>query len=177
MTSETAAIEGASQPDDLFQRLNHLGIDYARHDHPPLFTVEDSKALRGDLPGGHCKNLFLRDKKSEMWLIVTLEDRRIDMKALGQLLGGARLSFGSADRLARVLGVIPGAVTPFALINDHEQTVKVILDRDMLELDPLNYHPLSNEITIAVSPTDLLTFIRDCGHEPEIMDLSGASGT
>jgi len=76
-----------------------------------------------------------------------------------------------------VLGVIPGAVTPFALINDHEQTVKVILDRDMLELDPLNYHPLSNEITIAVSPTDLLTFIRDCGHEPEIMDLSGASGT
>ncbi|NQW10721.1 MAG: prolyl-tRNA synthetase associated domain-containing protein [Alphaproteobacteria bacterium] len=153
-----------TSPEALLARLDALGIAYARHDHPPLFTVEDSKALRGDLPGGHCKNLFLRDKKGAMWLVVCLEDRRIDLKALGDRLGGARLSFGSADRLLRVLGVAPGAVSPFALINDTECAVTVVLDRGMLEHRPLNYHPLTNEATIAVQPEDLVRFIEACGH-------------
>lgn len=148
----------------LLARLDALGIDYAWHDHPPLFTVEDSKALRGDLPGGHCKNLFLRDKKGAMWLVVCLEDRRIDLKALGERLGGVRLSFGSADRLMRVLGVPPGAVSPFALINDTGCAVTVVLDQGMLEHRPLNYHPLTNAATIAVAPEDLVHFIEACGH-------------
>src|SRR3546814_11226214 len=100
--TETAATPALADlptsPEALLARLDALGIAYMRHDHPPLFTVEDSKALRGDLPGGHCKNLFLRDRKGAMWLVVCLEDRRIDLKALGELLGGVRLSFGSADR-------------------------------------------------------------------------------
>jgi len=159
----------------LLARLDGLGIAYTRHDHPPLFTVEDSKALRGDLPGGHCKNLFLRDRKGAMWLVVCLEDRPIDLKALGGLLGGARLSFGSADRLMRVLGVIPGAVSPFALINDTEASVEVILDKAMLEHRPLNYHPLVNTTTIAVSPEDLIRFVEACGHTPQVMDLDPAT--
>src|SRR5437588_863655 len=107
-------------PEDLLRRLDALGIKSETHSHPPLMTVEDSKRLRGDLPGGHCKNLFLKDKKGRMWLVVTLEDRRVDIKALEARLGAARLSFGSPDRLLANLGVTPGAVTPFALINDRE---------------------------------------------------------
>lgn len=164
-----------TSPETLLARLDELGICYVRHDHPPLFTVEDSKALRGDLPGGHCKNLFLRDRKGAMWLVVCLEDRPIDLKALGALLGGVRLSFGSADRLMRVLGVIPGAVSPFALINDTEVSVEVILDKAMLEHRPLNYHPLVNTTTIAVSPEDLVRFVEACGHTPRVMDLDPAS--
>lgn len=166
----------AATPDTLYARLDALGIAYARHDHPPLFTVEDSKALRGDLPGGHCKNLFLRDRKGAMWLVVCLEDRRIDLKALGAMLGGARLSFGSADRLLRVLGIVPGAVSPFALINDTEVAVEVILDRALLEHRPLNFHPLVNTATIAVAPEDLVRFVEACGHRPTILDLDPASG-
>lgn len=165
-----------NSPDTLLARLDALGIAYVRHDHPPLYTVEDSKALRGDLPGGHCKNLFLRDRKGAMWLVVCLEDRRIDLKALGELLGGARLSFGSADRLMRVLGVVPGAVSPLALINDAGAEVQVILDRAMLELRPLNFHPLANTATVAVSPEDLLRFIEACGHRPQVLDLDAAAG-
>ncbi|HEY9548081.1 MAG TPA: prolyl-tRNA synthetase associated domain-containing protein [Kiloniellaceae bacterium] len=178
--TETAATPALADlptsPEALLARLDALGIAYMRHDHPPLFTVEDSKALRGDLPGGHCKNLFLRDRKGAMWLVVCLEDRRIDLKALGELLGGVRLSFGSADRLMRVLGVLPGAVSPFALINDGDAAVQVILDRAMLEHRPLNYHPLVNTATIAVAPEDLVRFVEACGHRPQVLDLDPASG-
>ena len=174
--AETDRPTPPTTPETLLARLDDLGVSYDLHTHPPLFTVEDSKALRGDLPGGHCKNLFLRDRKGAMWLIVCLEDRRIDLKALGAALGGARLSFASADRLMRVLGVIPGAVSPFALINDTDASVTVILDAEMMERSPLNYHPLSNEMTVAVTPDGLIRFVEACGHTPQIVDLSVASG-
>lgn len=164
---------GPSTPDELLAHLDGLGLGYDLHRHPPLFTVEDSKALRGELTGGHCKNLFLRDRKGKMWLVVTLEDRPIDLKQLGAALGGARLSFGSPDRLMKYLGVIPGAVSPFALFNDAERQVTVVLDKEMLTFDPLNYHPLSNDMTIAVSPGSLLAFLRNLGYEPDILDLAG----
>ncbi len=160
-------------PENLFARLDALGIRHVTHEHPPLFTVQQSKELRGDLPGAHCKNLFLRDKKGRMWLVVTFEDRPVDLKTLGARVGGVRLSFGSAERLMRTLGITPGAVTPFALINDREHLVTVILDREMMQADLLNYHPLSNAMTTTIAPTDLLAFIRDCGHEPVLMDLAG----
>lgn len=157
---------------DLLQRLDALGIAYKTYEHPPLFTVEDSKKLRGELPGGHCKNLFLRDKKRNLFLVVVLEDRQIDLKSLRDKLGAnGNLSFGSPELLLEVLGVIPGGVTPFALINDRQQRVTVFLDKKMLSLDPLNYHPLSNARTTAVSPGDLLRFIESCGHQPRVIDL------
>lgn len=157
--------------DALLARLDAIGVAYREHRHPPLFTVEDSKTLRGELPGGHCKNLFLKDKKGQYWLVVALEDRPIDLKSLDKKIGAARLSFGSAERLWEVLGVRPGAVTPLALVNDRAGQVKLVLDKGMLAHDPLNYHPLVNDRTIALSPDGLLAFLRDTGHDPAILDF------
>lgn len=157
--------------EDLIARLTELEIQTVTHRHAPMFTVEESRALRGDLPGGHCKTLFLRDKKRNPWLVVALEDRVIDLKALTKAIGAKRLSFGSVDLLWDVLGVTPGAVTPFALINNGESRVQVVLDKGMLDLDPLNYHPLHNEATTAIAPGDLLRFVRAMGVEPLIIDF------
>ena len=159
-------------PNIVFDRLEKLNIKTTTHEHPPLFTVEDSKKLRGDLPGLHCKNLFLRAKKTEMWLVVCREDLKIDLKELGQKLGGSRLSFGSTDRLLNVLGVMPGSVSPFALINDGNKVVNVVLDKDMMEGSLLNFHPLTNEKTTSIKPSDLLKYITSCGHKFEILDLN-----
>jgi len=160
-----------AQPDDLFARLDGLGIRTHTVQHPPVFTVEEAKALRGELPGGHIKNLFLRNKKGEMWLVIADEDRVIDLKALGERLGAGRLSFGSADRLMAHLGVIPGAVTPFAVINDLDSQVRVVIDKRLLTQSPVHCHPLTNTMTTAIEPADLLTFIRECGHQPEVLEL------
>ena len=161
-----------ASPEDLFARLDSLGIAHKTHEHPPLFTVEESKRLRGTLPGGHCKNLFLRDKKRNLFLLVVLEDRPIDLKSLRHALGASgNLSFGQPELLLEVLGVAPGAVTPFALINDTERRVTVFLDKGMLALDPLNYHPLSNTQTTAIAPKDLVKFIESCGHTLKTIDL------
>ncbi len=162
----------AATPEDLFARLDALGIRVTTHRHPPLFTVDEAKALRGDLPGGHCKCLFLKDKKGALWLVVTLEDRRVDLKTLECRVGaGGRFSFGRPDLLREALGVEPGAVTPFALMNDAAGRVGVVLDREMLEFELLNYHPLVNDATTAIAPRDLLAFIAACGHQPVVVDF------
>jgi Ala-tRNA(Pro) deacylase len=160
-------------PDDLFARLDRLGIAHKTHRHPPVFTVAESAALRGARPGGHCKSLFLKDKKGGLWLAVMLEHRRIDMNKLADALGAPRFSFGKPELLLEVLGVTPGSVTPFALINDTAHRVTPVLDEEMLAHDPLNYHPLSNDMTTAVAPADLLRFITDCGHRPRVLHLGG----
>ena len=158
--------------DDVLARLADLSIDSVTYDHPPLFTVEDSKAYRGPIPGCHCKNLFLRGKKkSQMWLLSCREDLSVNLKEIGAKLGGQRLSFGSPERLLMYLGVRPGAVSPFALINDPNQSVDVILDKGMMLLSPLNFHPITNEKTTSISPGNLMKYIKSCGHQPKIMDL------
>ena len=158
-------------PQQLFARLDQLGIAHRTVEHPPVFTVEEAKALRGNLPGHHIKNLFLRNKKEEMWLVVAEEDKRIDLKALGEKLGAGKLSFGSPDRLLRYLGVLPGAVTPFGIINDKDRKVKVVLDRDLMGMSPVNAHPLVNTMTTALSPQDLVKFLEAEGHKPDILDI------
>ncbi len=156
----------------LQERLAALGIDSRTHRHPPLNTVEESKALRGQLPGGHIKNLFLRDKKRNMWLVTVPEDRAVDLKALRHVLGAkGTLSFGSAELLAEALGVAPGAVTPFAVMNDREGSVTMALDRAVLAHDPVNAHPLHNQATMALSPGDLLRFLSACDHPPLMLDF------
>jgi Ala-tRNA(Pro) deacylase len=164
-----------TSPDQLFARLEELGIRTRTARHPPVFTVEEARALRGELPGGHIKNLFLRNKKGQMWLVVAEEDRAIDLKALGDKLGAGRLSFGSADRLMTYLGVLPGAVTPFAVVNDREGQVTVAIDKTILTRNPVNCHPLTNDMTTAIAPGDLLAFLESTGHKPMILDLG--SGT
>ncbi|MEX0758276.1 MAG: prolyl-tRNA synthetase associated domain-containing protein [Tistlia sp.] len=158
-------------PEALLARLAELGIAQTTIEHPPVFTVEEAKALRGTLPGAHVKNLFLRNKKGRMWLLSCLEDRDIDLKALGERLGGGRLSFGSAERLMRHLGVRPGSVTALAVVNDPEGAVQLVLDRALTTLDPVNLHPLANDRTTALSPEGLLAFCRAVGHEPALLDM------
>ncbi len=158
-------------PDALLALLAELGISARTVSHPPVFTVEESKALRGALPGGHVKNLFLRDKKGIPWLVVAEEDRRIDLKALAERLGAGKVSFASPERLMRHLGVLPGSVTPFGLINDKAVEVRVVIDRGLMAHDPINVHPLTNDRTTAISAPDLLRFIEACGHRPQIIDL------
>jgi Ala-tRNA(Pro) deacylase len=163
-------------PAALFARLDALGIAQRTYSHPPVFTVAEAVALRGRLPGGHCKSLFLKDKKGGLWLVVSLEDCPIDLKALADRLGAPRFSFGSAELLHAVLGVRPGSVTPFAAINDAERRVTVVLQRAMLGHDPLNYHPLENDRTTAVAPDDLVRFLEACGHLPRIVDIASPAG-
>lgn len=153
-------------PVQLLDRLEALGIAVTTVDHPPVFTVDEAKALRGDLPGTHTKSLFLRDKKGAMWLVVCLEDRPVDLKDLANRLGAKRLSFGSADRLMAFLGVISGAVSPFAVINDRGGAVRVAIDRGVLRQDPVNLHPLDNARTTAITGTDLLHFLNAEHHSP-----------
>jgi Ala-tRNA(Pro) deacylase len=160
-------------PADLFARLDALGIAHHTFEHPPLHTVAESVALRGALPGGHCKSLFLRDRKGGLWLAVMLEDRRVDLKGLSDKLAAPRFSFASAELLLEVLGVRPGSVTPFALMNDRALRVTPVLDERMLGFDPLNYHPLVNTATTAVSPGGLLAFIAATGHAPRVVSLDG----
>jgi len=166
-----AAMPGPATRDQLLARFDALGIAHRTYRHAPVFTVAEAAALRGELPGGHCKSLFMKDKKGALWLVVALEERRVDLKWLAGVLEAGRLSFGSPELLYEVLGVTPGSVTPFALINDAAQRVGVILDQGMLAHDPLNYHPLENTRTTAISSADLLRFVADCGHRPRIVDL------
>lgn len=140
-----------------------------------MFTVEESRQLRGNLPGAHCKNLFLKDKKDQLWLVVVLEERVLDLKELRQHLGAAHLSFGKPEVLQAVLGVTPGAVTPFALINDHAQRVRVALDAHMLQQAWLNYHPLTNAATTTIASADFLRFVQACGHAPLLLQLGPAA--
>ena len=161
-------------PDQLFAALDALGIAHSTIKHPPLFTVEQSRALRGQIPGGHTKNLFLRDKKYELYLVVAEEDAAVDLKGLHRLLGAnGRFSFGSADLLREVWGVEPGAVTPFGAINDHDGRVTVVLDAAMMAHDTLNYHPLVNTMTTSIKRDDLVKFLKSTGHEPRIERISG----
>ena len=158
-------------PQQLFARLDALGLAHRTVEHAPVFTVEQAKQHRGALPGHHIKNLFLRNKKEAMWLVVALEDRAIDLKRLGEALGAGRLSFGSPERLGRHLGVEPGSVTPFAVINDEAHQVTLVLDRGLSERGPVNAHPLTNTMTTAISFADLLSFFDATGHTPQWLDF------
>ena len=157
--------------DDLFELLTHLGIKTQTIEHPPAYTVEDAKAYRGGLPGAHSKNLFLKDKKGQLWLVVCLEDRNINMKKLKDCIGSAHLSFGKPNVLKEVLGVSPGSVSPFTLINDAEKQVRVVLDQEMMTFDYLNFHPLDNTATTQISRSDMLKFIKSCGHQADLIAL------
>jgi len=158
-------------PADLFARLAELGIAADSFEHPAVFTVEQAKALRGTLAGAHIKNLFLRNKKGAMWLITCQEDREVDLKALGERLGAGRLSFGSAERLMTYLGVLPGAVTPFGVVNDRQGHVAVVLDSALADHDRVNCHPLVNTMTTALSGRDLVRFLDSTGHPPRLLDF------
>lgn len=161
-------------PEDLFAKLDALGIAHETQHHPAVFTVEESKRLRGVLPGAHVKNLFLKDKKSRLFLISAVEDTRIDLKKVHEQIGGSgRVSFGSGDLLLEVLGVEAGSVTPFAAVNDTAGRVTVVLDERLMSHERINVHPLVNTMTTGIHRDDLVRVLRDSGHDPLVVALAG----
>jgi Ala-tRNA(Pro) deacylase len=160
-------------PEGLLARLAALGIEARTVTHPPVFTVAESQALRPELPGGHVKNLFLKPAKGEgpYLLAVLEEERRVSVNALGRALGVPRVAFAEAPALLAQLGVEPGSVTPFGMVNAAPGAVRVVFDRALMEeFEWVNVHPLTNTMTTAIRPADLLRFLRHLGHEPGFWD-------
>lgn len=165
-------------PQELFDRLRTLAIETRTHEHEAVFTVAESAHLKMGMPGAHSKNLFLKDRKGRLFLVVAEHGTAIDLKRLHEPLGATgRLSFGSPDLLRERLGVEPGSVTPFAVVNDPDTQVSVILDADLMRRDLLNFHPLRNTMTTAIAAQDLLRFLRATGHEPRIVQLPAPPDT
>ena len=160
-------------PADLFAFLDKRGIAHPTVTHPPLFTVEQSQTLRGTIPGGHTKNLFLKDKKGALFLVTTLEDAVIELKSLHRLLDASgRFSFGAAELMRETLGIEPGAVTPLAAINDTDRRVSVVLDAALMRHDIINCHPLTNTMTTSIARADLLKFLEATGHPARIVGIA-----
>jgi Ala-tRNA(Pro) deacylase len=153
-------------------RLAELGIACPTVEHAPVFTVEDSGELYATIPGGHTKNLFLKDAKGQLFLIVAHHGTRVDLKKLPPIIGSARLSFGRAELLEEVLGVKPGSVTAFAVMNDGAGQVRVVIDQNLMAFETINLHPLENSATTSIAREDLLRFIRAAGHTPLIAALT-----
>lgn len=162
-------------PEMLLAKLEAWDIAYTLYHHKPVFTVAESAAVDADIPGTHCRNLFLRDKKKNNFLVVLQNATEVDIKKLPPLIGSDRLSFGSADRLWENLGVRPGSVCPYAIINDSDRQVKLCLDKSMMETEIVNFHPLLNSMTVGVKPADLLRFVEKCGHSTHIVDFTAAA--
>jgi Ala-tRNA(Pro) deacylase len=166
-------------PEGLLARLDALGIEHRTVTHPPVFTVEESRALRPELPGGHSKNLFLKPQKvAGPFLLAVLEEgRKVSVNALVRQLGAPRMAFAPAEDLMAQLGVIPGSVTPFGLVNAAPGAVRAVFDRHLIEAcEWVNFHPLTNAMTTGIRPADLLRFLRALGHDPEVVDPPESAG-
>jgi Ala-tRNA(Pro) deacylase len=158
--------------DDLFALFAALGIAHRTLEHPAVFRVGEGDEIKAALPGGHTKNLFLKDAKGQLWLVSALQDAAIDLKALPRTIGAARLSFGSAELMQATLGVEPGSVTAFGLINDTGHRVRFVLDAGLAASDPVNFHPLTNTATTAISQADFRRLLAALDIEPLVVDFS-----
>ncbi|TBW36139.1 prolyl-tRNA synthetase associated domain-containing protein [Siculibacillus lacustris] len=158
---------------DLLARLAELGIATTTHDHRAVFTVAESEDVKGAIPGGHSKNLLLKDKKGRVFLVVAESDAAIDLKAISEPIGASgRVTFGKPELLMELLGVTPGSVTPFGIVNDAEGRVTVVLDAPLLDHPILNFHPLENTATTSIGRDDLVRFLTLSGHPPRIVAVS-----
>lgn len=158
----------------LFAMFDRLGIEYSTVEHPPFFTVEEGRPWHDKIPGLHGKNLFIKDRKGGIWLVVMPADKRADLGRLEKVLGAPRFSFARPDVLREVLALTPGSVTPFGLMNDTQRRVTVILDEEMLDSEWVNFHPLHNAASTTLRSSDLLRFIHALGYEPTIVRLPAA---
>jgi Ala-tRNA(Pro) deacylase len=162
---------------DLFDLLAGLGIEATTLEHPPVFTVAESAELERQLSGAHTKNLFLKDEDGLLFLVVAMSSTRVDLKGLARTLGAGRFSFGKPELLLEALGVPPGSVTAFAVINDTARRVNLVMDAELMQHETINCHPLENTATTSIGRDDLLRFFRSCGHEPRIVTLGPAAPT
>ena len=164
--------------DDLLAFLDDLGIETVTKDHPPVFTVEESKALRDAMPGGHTKNLFLRDKKGRHFLLTVGEDASVNLKTIHTLIGASgRVSFGKPEQMMEYLGVTPGAVTALGIVNDTQNAVTLFFDEALMEHDVINAHPLTNDATTAIATADMIRFVEATGHAVNILKLTAEEAT
>ncbi len=162
-------------PEDLFAFFDAHAIAHSTVEHPAVFRVDDGEEIKAAMPGAHTKNLFLKDAKDQLWLISALGETRIDLKSLPKTIGSGRLSFGREDLLYAALGVRPGSVTLFALINDPGHRVRLVLDQALFAHEAVNFHPLVNTATTAVSRDGMLAFLKALGAEPRIVDFEAAA--
>lgn len=158
-------------PADLYAFLDAHGIAHRTLEHPAVFRVDEGHEIKAALPGGHTKNLFLKDAKDQIWLVCALGETKIDLKRLPAAIGAARLSFGSEALLHQTLGVRPGSVTLFALVNDRARKVKLVLDAALLQAEPVNFHPLTNTATTAVSQDGLRRFLKALDITAKVVDF------
>lgn len=173
MTLETASAPPATA-EDLFRFLDELNIAHSTKYHPPVFTVAESVSLRDEIPGGHTKNLFVKDKKDNFFLLTVEENAAVDLKTVHTVIGAAsKVSFGKPEKLMEYLGVVPGSVTAFGAINDKGQNVIFVLDADLMEHDTINCHPLSNDATTSIGRDDLIRFMEATGHRPLVLKVTG----
>jgi Ala-tRNA(Pro) deacylase len=153
------------QEQQVVARLAELGISFSRHEHPPVATVEEAEPHWADIEATHCKNLFLRNQKGDRhYLVILMHSKRADLRAVADQIGDGKLSFGSPDRLMKHLGLTPGSVSPFGLINDAAHAVRVVLDRDLKSAERLSFHPNVNTVTLTVAATDFERFLDACGN-------------
>lgn len=164
-----------TSPEKLMQNLRDMGISFGFYEHPAVFTVAESEHLKGDIPACHTRNMFLRTKKKQNFLVTLCDETPVDLKKLEVLLGVKNFSFGSPDRLMEVLGVQPGSVTPLSVINAAPDNITIILEKRMMEADLVAYHPLLNTMTITLTPQDLLKCMAQWGHSPQIIDLDSVA--
>lgn len=168
---DTEQKEMPTTPSELLAYLAELGIKYENAPHPAVFTAEEGEKYWKNIAGMHCKNLFCTEPNGNLWLIVAPALKRVDLKALPALIGSKRLSFASEELLFETLGVFGGSVTPFAVINDKENRVGVVLDKEMMAQKKINFHPLTNTATTTITPNDLLLFMQSCAHSPLIVPV------
>ena len=149
----------------VYKALERLNISYVRHEHPPVFTVEEAEQYWEDITGAHCKNIFLRNKKGNRHYLLILEhSKKAGLKVLENQLGESRLSFASSERLMRYLGLEAGAVSPFGLINDSNKEVRIVMDLDLKEKGRINFHPNVNTVTVGIEFKDFEKFLFWCGN-------------
>jgi Ala-tRNA(Pro) deacylase len=157
---------------DLYARFDAMGIAWKTMEHAPVFRVEEGREIKAAMPGGHTKNLFLKDARDQLWLISALGESVIDLKTLHKVIGSTRLSFGRAELMEEALGVTPGSVTVFALINDTAHRIRLVLDAGLFRHEVVNFHPLTNDATTAIASRDLDRFVRGLGYDPIIVDFA-----
>ena len=169
-------MSGPATPEDLFAFFEAHGIAHSTFQHPAVFRVDEGEEIKSAMPGAHTKNLFLKDSKDQLWLISALGETRIDLKGLPKTIGSARLSFGREEMLYQALGVRPGSVTLFALINDKAHRVKVVLDEALFAHETVNFHPLVNTATTAISREGMTAFLEALDARPLVVDFEGVAG-
>jgi len=171
-----AEVTPASRAHTVLDFLRKLDLPVEVHHHPPVFTVAEAQALRGEIPGGHTKNLFLKDRKNRYFLVTTMEDAQIDLKTLHQRVDSSgRLSFASPEHLEAILGVQPGAVSPLGLVDDTGKDCSLVLDMALFAAHQVNFHPLDNSMTISISPANLEIFLKATGHAPLKLDFPSST--